>query len=67
MEGRRGGVILDDFTGHHTDIVKKFTQSCKNEENTYNIFQVQIMAGGTTPVYQPIDNFIGKIFKGFYL
>ena len=66
LYGRRGGFLLYYFTGHHTEIVKKFTQSNKNEENKYNIRQVQIMAGGITPVSQPIDYFIGKSFKGFY-
>eukprot|EP00957_Ditylum_brightwellii_P033881 2567444-Ditylum_brightwellii.AAC.1 len=66
LQGRRCVVLLDDFKGHNKDIIKEFTQSYRNEEDTCNLCQVQIMGGGITPVSQPIDKFIGKIFKGLY-
>eukprot|EP00957_Ditylum_brightwellii_P017447 1313735-Ditylum_brightwellii.AAC.1 len=66
LQGRRCGVLWDNFKGHSKDIVKEFTQSYRNEEDTHNLYQVQIMGGGITPVVQPIDKFIGKISKALY-
>ena len=34
--------------------------------NTYKLCQFQIMEGVITPFYQPIDKFVGNIFKGCY-
>ena len=70
-EGNMGGVLVDDFKGYSKDIVKDFTISFKSEgmnENRerYNLCGFEIMSGGITPKAQPIDAFIGKVFKGHY-
>ena len=71
-KGKMGGVLVDDFRGHSRDIVKEFTMSFKseivNEEEgeKYNLCTFEVMTGGITPKAQPIDAFIGKVFKGHY-
>ena len=70
-EGNMGGVLVDDFKGHSKDIVKDFTTSFKSEDmnenrERYNLCGFEIISGGITPNAQPIDAFIGKVFKGHY-
>jgi hypothetical protein len=66
FEGKRGGVLVDDFKGHSRDIVKEYTLSFKDQTYAYNLCEFQIMAGGITPKSQPVDAITGKIFKGYY-
>lgn len=57
--GQSGGVLVDDFKGHSKDTVKKYTAA-------FLKVYFEIMAGGITPVAQPLDKLINKIFKAFY-
>ena len=62
---------MNDFKGHSRDVVKSLVRSYKNvsnvsTENCYNLCAFEIMAGGITPKAQPIDAFLGKLFKGHY-
>lgn len=71
LEGKRGGVLVDDFKGHSTDLVKGYTTSFMSSNDAdvgeqYPLCAFEIMAGGITPKSQPIDAITGKIFKGFY-
>ena len=45
-----------------------FKSEIVNEEEgeKYNLCTFEIMTGGITPKAQPIDEFIGKFFKGHY-
>ena len=36
-------------------------------EIIFNLYEFVIMEGGINPKYQPIHNFIGKVFKGYYI
>ena len=36
------------------------------DDHRYNLCEFDIMAGGITPKAQPIDAFLGKVFKGLY-
>ena len=69
FEGRRGGVLVDEFKGQSRDIVKEYTRSFKSgndnvlDAHRYNIY---IMAEGITPKAQPLDALLGKVFKGLY-
>ena len=64
--------MVDDFRVHHKEEVKDFVKSKKSgndtmpEKDRYELCQFEIMAGGITPKAQPLDAFIGKIFKGYY-
>ena len=68
----RGCVLVDDFKGHSKDIVKEYVHSLRssnndgNDDSEYDLVAFEIMSGGITPKAQPIDAFIGKVFKGNY-
>ena len=67
-----GGVLVDDFKGHSTDVVKEYVKSFKSgdetddDEDRYELIDFHIMGGGITPKAQPLDLFLGKIMKDFY-
>lgn len=72
FEGKRSGVLVDDFKGHSNKVVKDYVLEFKSgdddddEEDRYQLVDFNIMAGGITPVCQPIDMIVGKVFKGNY-
>jgi hypothetical protein len=51
--------MFDDFKGHSTDEVKTYCQSIPS-------LDVLILPGGLTPVGQPLDKAINKVFKGYF-
>ena len=53
------GVLCDDFIGHSAKQVKAFTTNL-------GFLSWQIMAGGITPVGQPLDKLVNKVFKGYF-
>lgn len=56
------GVLCDDFKGHSAEECKNFTTGhpeCKKMLNW------TIMKGGLTPIAQPLDKVINKVFKGY--
>lgn len=54
---KRSILLADSFAGQKTDFVKE--QAAK-----YNT-HIAIMHGGITPVAQPLDKVINKVFKGY--
>ena len=55
---------MDDFKGHSRDIVKEYTIGFRNTHDNalrYNLCAFEIVAGGISPIEQPIDAFIGKV------
>ena len=58
----RVGLLWDDFRGHHAKVVKDFTLSDPIKE----FFIVLIIPGGLTPLTQPLDKVINKVFKGYF-
>ena len=71
-DGHRGGLLVYDFKGHSKADVEEFVKSkmsgdeFMDEKESYGLCQFEIMTGGITPKAQPIDSFIGKVFKGHY-
>ena len=65
-------MLVDDFKGHSTDVVKECVKRFKSgddaddEEDRCELIDFHIMGGGMTPKAQPLDAFLGKIMKGFY-
>ena len=60
-------MLVDDFKGNSTDDVKNYVKSFKRDGDkdvSYDLCSFIIMSGGITPKYQPIDAFVGKVFKG---
>ena len=53
------GLIWDEFRGHSAGIVKEYCLSL-------NFFHPEIIPGGLTPVAQPLDKVINKVFKGHF-
>ena len=53
------GTLWDDFRGHHAAPVKRFCESLP-------FFKQEIIPGGLTPVSQPLDKVINKVFKGHF-
>ena len=72
MQGKRSGLLVDDFKGHSHRLVKEYVRRFKSgddddeEDNRYDIVDFHIMAGGIRPKVQPIDMILGKVFKGLY-
>ena len=54
----RGNTFCGDFKGHHKQCVKDVMKQVGCSWH--------IVPGGTTPVYQPLDWLIIKLFKGKY-
>ena len=52
-------VLWDDFKAHSCPEVKIFFLSQDN-------LDIEILPGGLTPVVQPLDKVINKVFKGFF-
>ena len=52
--------------------MKEYTRSFKSGNNNvpdahrYNLCEFEIMAKGINPKAQPLDDFLGKVFKGLY-
>ena len=59
---RRIGVLCDDFRGHSAAECKAFTRG-NNERK--KMLKWEIMPGGLTPVAQPLDKVVNKVFKSF--
>jgi hypothetical protein len=53
------GVLWDDFRGHSAAEVKEYCQSIP-------FLYPEIIPGGLTPVAQPLDKVINKVFKGHF-
>jgi hypothetical protein len=53
------GLIWDEFRGHSATIVKEYCLSL-------SCFHPEIIPGGLTPVAQPLDKVINKVFKGHF-
>ena len=53
------GVIWDEFKGHSSKVVKAYC-------NSLPFLQPEIIPGGLTPVAQPLDKVINKVFKAFF-
>ena len=53
------GLIWDEFRGHSAAIVKEYCLSLP-------FFHPEIIPGGLTPVAQPLDKVINKVFKGHF-
>ena len=52
-------MLCNDFREHSTKDVKEFTTSL-------DFLCWKIMAGGITPVGQPLDKLVNKVFKGYF-
>ena len=71
-EGDSGGVLVDDFKGHSTEIIKDCVKSAKSgdehddDECCCELVYFYIVGCGTIPQSQPLDSFLGKIIKGYY-
>ena len=59
---KRVGVLCDDFKGHSADVTKNFTTG---DEEREKMLHWSIMKGGLTPVGQPLDKVVNKVFKGY--
>ena len=72
FDGEKCAILVDDFKGHSHKNVKEYVKSFKSVgdddeyEDGYELVDFHIMGGGITPKSQPIDIFIGKVFKGLY-
>lgn len=53
------GLLWDEFRGHSAAIVKEFCTSLP-------FFSPEIIPGGLTPVAQPLDKVINKVFKAYF-
>ena len=57
----QGGVLVDDFKGHSTYIVKDYVKRFKSsddaddEEDRYELIDFHIMGGGIKSKSQPLD------------
>ena len=51
--------VMDEFRGHSAAIVKEFCKSM-------SFFYPEIIPGGLTPVAQPLDKVINKVFKAYF-
>ena len=52
------GLLWDEFRGHSAAIVKEFCKSM-------SFFSPEIIPGGLTPVAQPLNKVINKVFKAY--
>lgn len=59
---KRVGVLCDDFKGHSGVDCKNFTTGHPEREK---MLSWNIMKGGLTPVAQPLDRVVNKVFKGY--
>ena len=59
---KRMGVLCDDFRGHSAEECKNFTTGHPEREK---MLHWSIMKGGLTPVAQPLDKVVNKVFKGY--
>ena len=57
---KRLGIMCYDFKGHSADLVKDFTLDPSCREN----LKFDIMKGGLTPVGNPFNKVVNKVFKG---
>ena len=69
-EGNSCVVLNDDFKAHSAPVVKDYVKSfhAKDDDgnDTYELVNWRTLSGGITPISQPIDAFIGKVFQGGY-
>ena len=54
-----GAILSDNFKGHST-------KQGKEKIKQHQFLSWIIMGGGLTPVAQPLDKVVNKIFKGFF-
>lgn len=54
-----GTILVDDFRGHGRDVVRERVAEIPR-------LSFNVMAGGITPVAQPLDILVNKPFKAFY-
>ena len=47
-------------------MVKYYTKVPRSDNDEYDLCKFDMISGGITSVSQPIDKFIGKVFKGHY-
>ena len=72
IQGECACALVDEFKGHVHNDLKEHVKSFKSgsdddeEEDVHNLVEWLTMAGGITPVGQPIDMILGEIMKGFY-
>ena len=57
---QRSGIMCDDLKGHSAELVKYFTLEPSCREN----LKFDIMKGGLTPVGNPFNKVVNKVFKG---
>ena len=53
------GLLWDEFRAHSSAVVKEYCQSLP-------FFHPEIIPGGLTPVAQPLDKVINKVFKAYF-
>ena len=53
------GLLWDKFLGHSSKVVKEFCTS-------FPFLTPDIIPGGLTPIAQPLDKLINKIFKAYF-
>ena len=53
------GVLWDEFRGHTSKVAKYYCTSLP-------FLKPEIIPGGLTPVAQPLDKFINKVFKAYF-
>ena len=58
-DGQHSAILLDDFAGHKTKEVKDFIA------DLHPRVSIVMIAGGLTPVAQPLDKAVNKVFKGY--
>ena len=58
---KRVGVLCDDFRGHSAEETKQFTTGDDREK----VLSWNVIPGGLTPVAQPLDKVVNKVFKGY--
>ena len=69
-EGAREGILVYNFKGCSTDIVKNYVNSFKSSDEDYDdeyrheLVYFQIIGCEITPKYKPLETFLREIIKG---
>ena len=58
---QRSGILCDGFKGHSAELDKDYMLHPSRSEN----LKFDIMNGGLTPVGQPLNKVVNKVFKGY--
>ena len=56
------GALRDEFRGHSS---KEWNESNLGNGEFKKILRWEMMKGGLTPVRQPLDKVVNKVFKGY--